>query len=282
MDYTLERVDDMMLDVRVPYHRLNESFHHFICSDLHLDNTKCDRGLLLEHLQEAKNRGAFIQMHGDILDLMQGKGDRRSNKSALMSEHKIGSYIDGAIYEAAEFLDPFKENIIVISDGNHETSVLNKLETDPLARLCDLLRREGAQVEHMPYVGFVRYIFRQTFGGMGRSLTVFFAHGHWGGIITKGTMAAERYVGIAPQADVYYAGHTHDRNMIEKVQYRYSQRGKIQMYPIVYIKGGTYKEEFAKGSGWAVEKIAMPKNIGGWWMTSTLTKSGVKKDFIMA
>ena len=33
-----------------------------------------------------------------------------------------------------------------------------------------------------------------------------------------------------------------------------------------HLQLGTYKEEFADGGGWAVERIVMPKSLGGMWL----------------
>jgi hypothetical protein len=58
-------------------------------------------------LKEAVARKAAIFSNGDMLDLMQGKGDPRSNKSALkvfrsalLSEH----YFDSVIDSTADYL----------------------------------------------------------------------------------------------------------------------------------------------------------------------------------
>jgi hypothetical protein len=39
--------------------------------------------------------------------------------------------------------------------------------------------------------------------------------------------------------------------------------------PRYHVQTGTYKEEFEGGNGWAVERIVMPKSLGGVWLKLT-------------
>lgn len=141
-----------------------------------------------------------------------------------------------------------------------------------LRRLTDMLSQGHSKVAYGPYMGFVWLKFSRM-GGSRRSSHIFYDHGHWGGIVSKGTQAATRYQAIAPQADVVYSGHTHDRNMMEMPTYWVRSNGNAILKNQIYLKGGTYKEEFLGGSGWAVEKIAVPKNIGGWWASCKIDKA---------
>ena len=54
-----------------------------ILSDLHWDNPKCDREKLKAHLDYCKANKIPILINGDLFCLMQGKGDRRGNKSDI-------------------------------------------------------------------------------------------------------------------------------------------------------------------------------------------------------
>ena len=41
----------------------------------------------------------------------------------------------------------------------------------------------------------------------------------------------------------------------------------------MHVKTGTYKEEFAEGKGWAVERIAVPKYLGGCFVRVNFNKN---------
>lgn len=261
----------MSVEIRQEYSG-KEDFKYLLISDLHIDNPKCKRATLFKDLEKAKADNALIFMFGDIFCLMQGKYDPRSSKGSIRNEHNVHNYMDAVIEDTAHVLAPYAHLIAVISDGNHETSILKRLETDPLERLADILRdKYKSPVVHMPYMGFIIFRYQAVNGnGSTRTSKWFYSHGHWGGVISKGTQAASRYSAMAPQADIIYAGHTHDRNMVELMRYNVDKAGVVEILPQLYLKGGAYKEEFESGGGWAVEKLAMPKNIGGWWLTATI------------
>jgi hypothetical protein len=42
--------------------------------------------------------------------------------------------------------------------------------------------------------------------------------------------------------------------------------GTVEITDRLHLQSGTYKEEFGKFGGFAVEKIAMPKSLGGLWL----------------
>ena len=97
-------------------------------SDVHLDSVHCDRDKLKQHLDLALKRNAPVFIFGDLLDLMQGKYDPRSNKGDLNPKYNSSKYIDEVINDVVEFLTPYKEVLAFYSPGNHETSVERRIE----------------------------------------------------------------------------------------------------------------------------------------------------------
>ena len=172
--------------------------------------------------------------------------------------------------EAAEWLKPFAQTILMMSDGNHETAIISHNEIDPLGNLTRLMRdRYGSPVEHMRYQGFIWFSFFMAGANREekiRRTTLFFHHGAWGGIITKGTMGGGRYAAIAPDASILVNGHNHERSIVSHPCYRLGQTGRQRIEQRWHLQTGTYKEEFQGGGGWAVERIVMPKSLGGIWL----------------
>ena len=74
-----------------------------IISDLHWDNPKCDRAKLKDHLDYCKSNKIPILINGDLFCLMQGRGDRRANKSDIRPEHNNTKYLDSVIETAVEW-----------------------------------------------------------------------------------------------------------------------------------------------------------------------------------
>jgi len=68
-----------------------------LISDIHIDSPHCDRKLLRRHLDEAKGDGAGVLIFGDLLDVMQGRDDRRSSKADLRDDYKSGAYFSDVV-----------------------------------------------------------------------------------------------------------------------------------------------------------------------------------------
>ena len=263
------------LEVRIPYNtRSWQDF--FLASDIHLDNPKCDRALLTKHLKEARSRNAPILLFGDVLCLMQGKYDKRGSKSSIRPEHQGANYFDLVFEESAEFLSPWADLLYMLADGNHETAILSRNEIDPLEHVSRQLReKHNSPVVHMPYQGFVRFIFERSEGGKVRSCTLFYHHGVWGGLVSKGVMGGLRYAAIAPEANIIVNGHNHERTLVSHACNRLNGEGKAIVENRWHVQTGTYKNEFADGGGWAVEKIVIPKSLGGCWLRLRPADNGV-------
>lgn len=266
MKYTISRLSPQLLEIRIPYTSVTESATFLLASDIHLDNPKCNRKLLAQHLDEMNQRDGAALMFGDVLCLMQGKFDRRGSKGDVRPEHLGGNYFDLVFRESADWLRPWADRILLMGDGNHETAVIGRNEIDPLENVVRLMRDYGSPVEHMGYQGYVRFVFEAEGKQRVRRCTLFFHHGAWGGIITKGTMAGGRYASIAPDADILVNGHNHERSIVAHPCYRVANNGQVWVEQRWHLQTGTFKQEFGGTGGWAVERIVMPKSIGGIWL----------------
>lgn len=249
------------------YHRFQFDTKEFgmglqLMSDIHFDNPKCNRQAFKTHMEEAKALDYGIVIAGDFFCLMNGKYDPRRSKSGIRNEYNEDNYLDLVISDAVRFLEPYAHNILMISKGNHETSVSTKTGSFVLDRLVDRLNvRTGSQIVTGGYMGF--YTISIKMNGSSTAFNVAYDHGHWGGIISKGTQSVVRYAAIMPQADIIHSGHTHDSWLVPQPTYKISdKKGTLEVINKWMIRTGTYKEEFKAGIGWAVEKIGMPKFLG--------------------
>lgn len=237
-----------------------------LLSDLHIDNPKCDRKLLLKVLKEAKEHNAIILIFGDLFCLMQGKGDPRRNKADIRPEHNKPNYIDAVIKDTAEILKPFANNIALIADGNHETSIIKHIEVDPIDYLLSYLHKYNPDIQHGGYQGFVRLnTYSNDTNSNIKNVDIFFHHGAWGGAVTKGVLSVNRYASIV-KSDVVVSGHTHDTWYVEHPYYELRTNGQVMQKTQYHIKTGTFKQEYLQSGGFQIEKQVMPKPLGGWWM----------------
>jgi hypothetical protein len=232
-----------------------------LMSDAHWDNPHCDRGLLTKHLQQAKERNAGIFSFGDWFCAMQGKYDPRSNKDSVRPEHQHGNYLDTLIDTAADYLAPYP--VELLSDGNHETAILGRLETNLTQRLAAAL---GKKDRAFGYSGFIRFLFFASGGGRS-SKVMYWHHGAGGGgIVTKGVMRANRQSTYVADADFLLGGHYHESWVVVTPRVHLGNNGKWYIEDQYHLCSGTYKQEFDLHGGFHVERGRPPKPLGGWWM----------------
>lgn len=239
----------------------------FVCSDIHYDNPKSNRELFHQHMRQAVDQNAYIMIHGDLLCLMEGKYDKRSGKN-ILPENSGGNYLDLVINNTAQDLLPYANNILIITQGNHETAVSQRAETNVLERLVERINlMAGSNIQVGAYDGYYTFTVKFKSTGTKYAANFGYSHGRWGGVVTKGALGVSRYAAAMPDCDVHFTGHTHDSFIMTYPKLkRDSNRKKVEVVKQWHVKTGTYKEEYDQGKGWAVEKIGVPKHIGGAWV----------------
>lgn len=240
-----------------------------VISDVHWDNPKCDRKQLKRHLDYCKENNIPIFINGDFFCMMQGKYDPRRSKKDILPEHNKVNYIDAVIEDAVNWWSPYSSLICVIGYGNHETSIIKNLETDPLQRFVDLLNYTNkTQVSTGGYGGWL--IIKVNDGNKTMSKNIKYFHGSGGGgIVTKGAINLTRSLEMYENMDVFVMGHIHEnasRNDVrESLEYNKGKRAyELTKKQIHLAICGTYKEEYGDGAfGWHVERGAPVKPTGG-------------------
>lgn len=240
-------------------------------SDLHWDNPHCDRDLLKRHLDYCLENEIPVMLNGDTFCLMQGRGDRRGNKSDIRPEHNNARYLDSVIETAVDWFEPYAHIITVIGYGNHETGIIKWQETDVIQRFVDLLNyKAGSNVQTGGYGGWL--IINQFPGEStttSLSIKIKYYHGSGGGgVVTKGAINMTRALETYEDMDVFSMGHIHEnssRNDVRETIYFHSKTGYVVKHKNIHLMlTGTYKEEYGEGfSGWHVERGAPPKPLGG-------------------
>ena len=238
----------------------------FAAPDMHWDNPKCKRDLLKRHLDEAVAKGARIIMPGDTFCLMQGAYDPRKVKSDVRPEHNVANYIDAVIEDAAEWFAPYQSHIDVIGQGNHETNILKRLETDVLQRFVALLNQK-AKGEHRVQVGGYGgwYTLAFEMNRTRKSWTMKYYHGSGGGAqVTKGSIEHHRHAVQVEGADCILMGHVHNDYEITESRESLDDAFKPVKRDVMMVRAGTYKDEHVDGyGGWHVEKGLGPRPMGG-------------------
>jgi hypothetical protein len=250
-------------EILLPPSGYNKYASLLLLSDIHIDNPLCDRSQLIDRLDEAKERGAGVMMFGDIFCAMQGRYDPRGSKSSLRPEHNVANYFDALVETTYDVLKPYKDNILFISPGNHETSILKRQETDLIQRLAQLLGCAAGS-----YTGWVLLKVRRYDDGHAQVVPLHYHHGYGGGgPVTKDVIQTSRKAVYLPDAQIVVSGHTHDRWVVPISRERINkQTGTRKIDEQWHVKLGTFKDEYSNGNGWAVERGMPPKARGGVWL----------------
>jgi len=188
----------------------NEKLNVMLSSDIHFDSSVCDIDLFTKHLKMAEEKNAPVIVAGDLFDAMQGHDDPRRSIEELKDEYKVSHYFDAIVLDASNYLRQFKVPYYIIALGNHETNVLNKINTNLCERLAYDLRLHKQPAEAMGYWGYIRFMFKYNNGGAAMSKTLYFHHGKsTGAVVTKGVIQVARQ-GVYLQAPDYVLnGHNH-------------------------------------------------------------------------
>jgi len=252
-----------------------------LMSDIHFDSKFCDRKLLKKHLEEAKEKNAQIYIFGDIFDCMGGKYDPRSDKSDLRPEYQVKDYFDEIVRDAVKFFKPYKDNIKLVTYGNHELSILKRQEVDLINNFCERLGIDKGE-----YSGFLRFMLSDSIKGGKNHLSVskilYYNHGSGGNSpVTRGVIKTNRRQNYI-SADIFVSGHIHNEWFVPLPMVYVNQKGNIVKKEQTHVSLGTYKDDSFTG-GWADTKEFPPPNMGGCWIKFEYAgKEAIKESFIRA
>ena len=260
--YLIEPLDDNVHSITLKENKV-PTFH---CSDIHLDSVKCKRDLLKHDFDQIKDAGGLIFIYGDLLDIMGTYGDRRMRREGLDPQFivKGRSYIDVVIDYAIEFLKPYAENIAFMSYGNHEQTIRDFHDTDPLRRIVYTLNQSPkVNIGLGAYAGWL--IFKMK--GRTRDLKLHYHHGFGGSAKrSKGVLNVQLEVMRYPDADLLVRGHTHQKWYDPSTaRQRITAAGTRFKDKVKYLQMGSYKDGLKDGhGGFEIKKNFTPTDIGGW------------------
>jgi hypothetical protein len=262
----IERTHPTVVTIRMTPKGSGWSQTFLLRSDAHHDSLHCQQDLEMKHLKEAKEMGAGILDFGDCFDVMGGKFDKRADPMSLRPELRYKEYFDAAVSYLANDYEPFAENWLLLSEGNHEMTVRERQETDIRERLAERLRQKGSPVLTGSYQGWIRFMFSAG-NGQRMSYKMRYTHGYGGGgPVTRDVIQAHRQMAYL-EADFLVSGHTHDSWALTARRETLLDSGRPVIKDVEIIKTGTYKDEYSCGSGWAATKGLPPKPLGAHWLT---------------
>lgn len=231
----------------------------FQTSDIHFDSVLCYRKQLYEDLSYAVANDMQIVLLGDIFDAMNGRFDPRRSMDLVRPEYRSENYYDLIVEDAIASLLPFANNILMVTYGNHETSVLKNANTDLILRLAKGLSSKYHKVLVGGYGGIIRFIDDDHI------VPAKYFHGSGGEApVTRGAIQTNRQAVFLPDYNIIMNGHSHHQYVIPITRERVSPEGKHYFDFQWHLRSPGYVMSYGDGSqGWDVTRGGVPKPIGG-------------------
>jgi hypothetical protein len=258
-----------------------KSTHHLpmmLASDVHYDSISCDINKFTEHLKQADQEKAPVLIAGDFFDAMQGRDDPRRSPEALKEQYKVSSYFDALVQDASQFLRKFKNvPLWILAMGNHESKVLEKINTNLLERLAYDMRLQGHKAEAADYYGYLKIVFNYEFGTNAPSRMLYWYHGVSNGApVTKGVIQVNRQSTWCKDPDIVLNGHNHQSYWMPQPVEKINQLTNIPYIDAVhYFRTPGYQLPSGAtriGRGFSAEKHRAPTLTGCIFLDMTYHK----------
>jgi hypothetical protein len=237
---------------------IRKQFKFMVTSDIHFDSAHCNREQFFSDLNTAKEVGAKVVIVGDFFDAMNGRFDPRRSNSHLRPEYRRDDYYDYIVDDAAKLLAKYADNIIMITDGNHEASVLKNANTDLIGRLVSSLSTKNHKINRGGYGGIILVKNNK------HTMPIKYFHGSGGEApVTRGAIQTNRQAVFLPDFKVVLNGHSHNSYWIPIVRERVDTFGAHYFDIQHHVRTPGYAMTYGDGSGgWEVSRGGVPKPVG--------------------
>ena len=248
--------------------RRSEPVLLLLTGDRHIDSPESNWNAQRRHLLEAKERNALVLDCGDLFDAMQGPGDPRSSRRALLASRDMtDGYFPAIVEDAADKLSPYAGIIAAIGEGNHETAPRKHYGVDLLRQFAQAVYGRTGHMPHVMGWGYwVRVILE--IGGTRRMIVIRVYHGSGGcGGANKTSAKARKDQAWFPDADIILSGHRHHCTQTTLAADGLDSRGRVIRREQLQLEVGSYKDGWGTGcDGWESERHLGPKIGGQWWV----------------
>lgn len=227
-------------------------------SDIHFDSIYCYREQLYKDLQYAVDNDIMVLFLGDIFDAMNGRFDPRRSMSKVRPEYRKEEYYDAIVDDAIEKLSPYASHILLVSYGNHETSVLKNASTDLIGRLAKGLSSKSHKVYVGGYGGII------VFKDDGEFVPAKYFHGSGGEApVTRGAIQTNRQAVYLPDYNIVMNGHSHHYYTIPIARERVTNNSEHYFDFQWHLRSPGYVMAYGDGThGWEVTRGGVPKPVG--------------------
>lgn len=230
-------------------------------SDVHIGDKQADLKAFKETIERIKNEpNTYTILNGDLCNvaLKNSKSDVYSDEMTPMEQ----------VLKVINFLEPIKDKILVMSNGNHEDRITRDTSIDILYLVAKQLRIEQVYSPSWWYL----YL---SFGNSNKHKPVLYTitgyHGSGSGQTSGAKINRAKKMSQVVLADVYLMSHVHEpinaKGVIYTPDYQHRSVVKRDMYYAISNSYVGYENSYAEKMG------LIPSNNG----TSEIELDGHKK-----
>jgi len=232
-----------------------KEFDIIVISDAHLDNPKTNKKWL--HSQLDKYKDAYIIIDGDSIDMMQAKGDPRSDKDSLAPELKTKSYVNKVVRMLRDLEKKYRDRLIGINRGNHDNEYWRRHDID----ILDIAL--GDKIPIGDFCGY--YVIVSNKYGKVNSNVIYYQHAPYsGGKRSKGMLSVDILKGQRHGVDIFLTGHIHDNYHTLQASWDFNVRNNREIKKKQwFIQQTTLKQEDEDRNGFHAERIKAGAGIQG-------------------
>lgn len=205
-----------MKTIKIDLPRELEQIEIHTFADWHVGDAHCDKALINQQIETVKsNPNAFVILNGDLMN--------NATKTSVSDSYAELIPPMQQIETCVALLEPIKDKIILINNGNHESRTYIKEGVDLTAIVAQQLGVYDKYAKTGAFL-FIRFgeCLRERAKGRKMCYTVYALHGSGGG--RKEGAKANRLAEMASiiDADVYIHSHTHLPMIMKQAFYRVS------------------------------------------------------------
>jgi len=257
-----------------------------LMSDLHIGGLHVDYDLIKQELDIAKKRNAKIFINGDVFDAIM-PGDRKRYRANNLHPrmYQAGDDMIGeSLRWAYEMLEPYKDNIVMIGDGNHDDSVARYHHIEPVKHLVVMLNGSDGKIQYGGYHGFIHVKLDISTSGDKCRVGHYVMHYHHGAggaaPVTKGAITFSRASMWIEGVDAIWRGHTHHRQAgrDNKVAFNRSVENlesRVLTRDVLTLRTGSYFDTYVATTSENLIKNGRKDSYAALWDVPSLPKGGL-------
>jgi len=215
--------------------------------------------------QNMDHPNAWLLGLGDHIDAIVPADLKRFQLSTVEERFLKGeepdAIVDAQAKDFIELMDPYRERILGLVQGNHEEALAKRYGTSTHQYICDMIGCENLGHSFLMLLAMTHATQKRV-----RSVTIFGHHGFGGGgrteggSITKYSRFTQYY-----DADIYITAHDHDCWTKKIARIGINAAGKIQHRDQMICNTGAFMKTLSSGRvpSWAETRGFPPRNLGG-------------------